>query len=128
MRNSRQRDAILEVLKTSYDHPTADMIHERVRKVLPQISLGTVYRDLKQLEEQGEIIILDTSDSKVHYEGHLEEHIHFLCENCGEITDVFCKPTVPAELTELEQNGYTVHSQKTVYYGICNKCRNNKIH
>ena len=124
MRNSKQRDAILNVLKESYDHPTADVIHGRVKETIPNISLGTVYRDLKQLEESGLLTVVESSDAKVHYEGHLKEHLHFLCECCGGITDVFCKPVLPEEFSSLRSRGYIIHAQKTVYYGICDKCRN----
>lgn len=122
MRKSKQRDAILEVLKESYDHPTADMIHERVRASFPSISLGTVYRDLKQLEDGGYITVVESSDAKVHYEGHLEEHLHFLCGGCGEITDVFCESLLPEGVAALKEKGYTLEPEKTVYYGICGKC------
>ncbi len=122
MRNSRQREAVLSVLQNSCDHPTADVIHERVKKSIPNISLGTVYRDLKQLTEDGQITIVESSDTKVHYEGNLTDHIHFLCKNCGTIIDIFEKTEIPAVLGNM---GLTVLSQKTVYYGICNKCADN---
>ena len=122
MRSSRQRDTVLEVLRTSYDHPTADMIFERVREQIPNISLGTVYRNLGQLKDEGFITVVESSDTKVHYEGNLKDHIHFLCKNCHNITDVFCKSKVPEELLDM---GHEVQSQKTVYYGICKSCRDN---
>ena len=124
MRYSSQRDTVLKVVKAACDHPTADTIYSRVRAELPKISLGTVYRDLKQLEESGLITVVESSDAKVHYEGHLKEHLHFLCECCGGITDVFCKPVLPEEFSSLRSRGYIIHAQKTVYYGICDKCRN----
>lgn len=119
MRSSRQRDAVLEVLRASYDHPTADMIFERVREQIPNISLGTVYRNLGQLKDEGFITVVESSDTKVHYEGNLTEHIHFLCKRCNNITDVWCKSEVPTELSEM---GLQVESQKTVYYGVCKNC------
>ena len=122
MRSSKQRDAVLEVLRASCDHPTADVIYERVKESIPNISLGTVYRNLGQLKDEGMITIVESSDTKVHYEGNLEEHIHFLCKRCFNITDIFCKTQVPKALTDM---GLQVESQKTVYYGICNNCRNN---
>jgi Fe2+ or Zn2+ uptake regulation protein len=122
MRSSKQRDAVLTVLKSSCDHPTADVIYERVKESMPNISLGTVYRNLGQLKDEGMITIVESSDTKVHYEGNLEDHIHFLCKKCCNITDVFCKTEVPVALTDM---GLQVESQKTVYYGICNHCRNN---
>lgn len=122
MRSSKQRDAVLQVVKCACDHPTADVIFERVRCQMPNISLGTVYRNLSQLKDEGLITVVESSDTKVHYEGNLTEHIHFLCKNCFNITDVFCKTEVPKALTDM---GLKVESQKTVYYGLCNACRNN---
>lgn len=121
MRSSKQRDKILEVLRASCDHPTADVIYERVKESIPNISLGTVYRNLGQLKDEGMITIVESSDTKVHYEGNLEEHIHFLCKSCYNITDVFCETQIPKALDDM---GLHVESQKTVYYGICNHCRN----
>ncbi len=120
MRSSKQRDAVLQVLQTSCDHPTADVIFERVREQIPNISLGTVYRNLGQLKDEGYITIVESSDTKVHYEGNLTEHIHFLCKKCHNITDVFCKTQIPEALLDM---GLQVESEKTVYYGLCNACR-----
>ncbi len=120
MRSSRQRDAILQVLRSSCDHPTADIIYERVKETIPNISLGTVYRNLGQLNDEGIITVVESSDKKVHYEGNLDEHIHFLCKSCYNITDVFCSSETPKAITDM---GLLVESQKTVYYGICKDCR-----
>jgi Fe2+ or Zn2+ uptake regulation protein len=121
MRKSRQRDAILDYIKCSTEHPTADMVYESVKASIPNISLGTVYRNLGQLVEEGLITVVETSDKKVHYEGNLNEHIHLLCKNCCNITDVFMKNEVPDVFAE---TGFLIQSQKTVYYGICKNCLN----
>ncbi|MBS7359407.1 MAG: transcriptional repressor [Oscillospiraceae bacterium] len=107
----------------SLDHPTADVIYERVKAEIPNISLGTVYRNLSQLQEENLITVVESSDAKVHYEGNLSEHIHFLCKECNKITDAFEKVSVPPVF---EKMGYKVERQKTVYYGICNECLKNK--
>ena len=122
MRSSRQRDAVLNVLKSYCDHPTADVIYSRVKEKIPNISLGTVYRNLGQLQDEGLVTVVETGDKKVHYDGNLENHIHFVCRKCGVITDIFCKNEVPKVF---EKSGYLVESQKTVYYGICKDCRDN---
>ena len=122
MRSSRQRDAVLNVLKSYCDHPTADVIYSRVKEIIPNISLGTVYRNLGQLQDEGLITVVESSDKKVHYEGNLEDHIHFLCKKCGVITDIFCENEVPKIF---ENSGHLVESQKTVYYGLCKDCRDN---
>ena len=67
------------------------------------------------------ITVVETSDKKVHYEGNLNEHIHLLCKNCYNITDVFMKSQVPDVYKE---TGFLIQSQKTVYYGICKNCLN----
>ena len=122
MNYSRQREAIINVLKNTTSHPSAAWIYDRVRIQMPNISLGTVYRNLGQLHDEGLITVIESSDKKVHYEGNLEDHIHFLCKNCDVITDIFCKNEVPKVFDNL---GHVVESQKTVYYGICKDCRNN---
>ena len=117
---SKQREAILNALRSTDTHPTAAQVYAMVKKELPNISLGTVYRNLGQLKDEGLITIVESSDTKVHYEGNLTDHIHFLCKNCHNITDVFCKTQVPTALSDM---GLQVESAKTVYYGLCNSCR-----
>ena len=121
MRKSRQRDAIFDYVKLSVEHPTADMVYEAVKQSIPNISLGTVYRNLNQLVDEGFITIVETSDKKVHYEGNLNDHIHLLCKSCCNITDVFMKNEAPDVFRE---TGFLIESQKTVYYGICKECLN----
>ena len=120
MRYSHQRELIMNLLKSCKDHPTADTIYERCREVEPNISLGTVYSNLKQLSENGEILTLETVDKKIHYDGDTKGHQHFLCTECHKIMDLFVEPVVPIELIEM---GVTVNETKSVYYGKCKKCR-----
>ena len=122
MRYSHQRDLILNLLKNCKDHPTADVIYERAREKEPNISLGTVYRNLKQLSEAGEIITLETEDNKLHYDGDVTGHQHFVCKACNRIIDLFYEPEIPIELIEM---GLTVDNAKCVYYGNCNNCKKN---
>ncbi len=119
MRYSRQREIIVENIKNRFDHPTADEIYSACRVVEPNISLGTVYRNLKQLAEEGEIITLETVDKKIHYDGDTSRHSHFVCERCGKIIDLFKPSETPKELKEM---GLEVTSEKCVYYGQCNDC------
>lgn len=117
---SRQRILIKNILKSRTDHPTADMVYQTAREADPQISLGTVYRNLKLLSGIGEADTLDTADKKIHYDGNVNKHSHFICERCGEIYDVWEKPDVPSALTG---EGFTVKDCKCVYYGTCKKCK-----
>ncbi len=119
MRHSRQRDIILETVRSLKTHPTADTIYELVRQKEPNISLGTVYRNLALLESMGEIDVLYTSDSKIHYDGDLSEHTHFICNGCKSIIDVFASVAVPDELSSM---GVDIEKEKVIYYGKCADC------
>ena len=88
-KRSLQRDLIKKNLANRYDHPTADMVYYSIRQELPNISLGTVYRNLKFLVEQGDIISLNLGDSREHFDGHITPHYHFICSQCGTIEDIF---------------------------------------
>lgn len=85
---SRQREAVLNVLCSTKSHPTAAWIYEQVRQQIPNISLGTVYRNLSGLAEDGTIKKLSFGDASVHFDGDISVHSHFYCEHCGEITDI----------------------------------------
>lgn len=121
MRHSQQRDTILKIVERSCDHPTADTIYNRVREEIPNISLGTVYRNLNRLCELGLADTLETLDKSIHYDGNTNPHCHFICKNCSAIIDLEVMPCVPKAVGDM---GLTVDSQKTIYYGICPACRN----
>lgn len=119
MRYSRQRELITEIIKGRKDHPTADMIYSSAREIEPNISLGTVYRNLKLLADDGVIITLETEDKRLHYDGDLSRHSHFICSRCGKIIDLFKPAEIPDELKDL---GLRVTGEKCVYYGLCADC------
>lgn len=119
MRYSRQREMITQIIKGRCDHPTADMIYKSAREIDANISLGTVYRNLKLLADEGAIITLETEDKRIHYDGDTSRHSHFICSECGKIVDLFKPAETPNELKEL---GLTVTGEKCIYYGTCNKC------
>lgn len=119
MRYSRQRELVYEIIKNRCDHPTADMIYASCREIEPNISLGTVYRNLKNLAEEKQILTLETEDKKIHYDGDTSRHSHFICARCGKIIDLFKPSETPNELKEM---GLTVTGEKCVYYGLCKDC------
>lgn len=120
VRRSKQRDLISEVLKSTCSHPTAEWIYEQARLQDPTISLGTVYRNLKFLCDSGQAIALETADKKIHYDGCVNNHRHFICNKCGKIYDLM--PTPVEEPYELLQNGFTISRESCVYYGNCKNC------
>ncbi len=120
LRRSKQRDLITEILKSTCSHPTAEWIYQQAREKDPTISLGTVYRNLKLLCDIGEAMALETADKKIHYDGCVKNHRHFICNNCGAVYDL--EPTSVEQPSELLQKGFTVTRESCVYYGTCGEC------
>ena len=120
LRRSKQRDLICAVLKSTCSHPTAEWIYERAREKDPTISLGTVYRNLKLLCDMGQAIALETADKRVHYDGCVNNHRHFICNKCGKIYDLQQMPVENPQ--ELLNKGFCITRESCVYYGTCNDC------
>lgn len=123
IRKSKQRDVILEVLKRTRSHPTADWIYQEVRKSLPKISLGTVYRNLKLLKERGEILELHYGDGQSRFDGTPENHYHFNCQVCGRVYDVEEPLKKDMEKDLAKKLGFIVTHHRVEFYGFCTECR-----
>ena len=122
-RETKQREAILNVLRGADSHPTADRVYDEVRKVIPNISKGTVYRNLKILREDGKISELILSGSVSRYEGNQENHYHFRCEKCGRVFDL--EEPVNKELDEriAKRTGFKVSYHQLEFRGLCKDCQ-----
>lgn len=116
---SKQREAIYETLRLMHTHPSAEELYARVRESLPEVGMATVYRNLKTLVRRGLVSTVETADDRVHYDGDVTPHAHFVCERCGRITDLYGSDG-GAEL--LASAGYKVEREKRVYYGVCPEC------
>ena len=88
LKYSRQRESIKEFLMTRKDHPTADVVYENVKKIYPNISLGTVYRNLSLLSDLGEIQKLSSFGGADHFDGCVIPHCHFMCTECKRVLDL----------------------------------------
>jgi Fe2+ or Zn2+ uptake regulation protein len=119
VRKSHQRDEILAFLRSERAHRNASEIYDAVRKKIPNISLGTVYRNLGQLVEMGKIITVETHDKFVYYDGYIKPHTHFACRGCKKIFDFEYETEHPKEITS---QGFKIENERTVYYGLCDAC------
>jgi len=121
-RETRQRKAILDFLRKTRSHPTADRIYNSVRKVIPSISMGTVYRNLQVLIESGKVSVLDIRGTLSRYEIRQEAHYHFRCEACGRVVDLDLP--VDAGLDDLiaKRTGFVVSGHQTEFRGWCADC------
>ncbi len=121
-RKTIQREVILEELRKVTSHPTVDTIYEMVRRRLPRISLGTVYRNLEVLAEQDEILKLNIDGAKMRFDGNTSVHCHIRCVFCGRVDDLPVKPVVTLE--ELNSSsGYEILGHKVIFYGKCPECQ-----
>jgi Fur family ferric uptake transcriptional regulator len=122
-RNTRQRQVILEELRKARTHPTAADLYEAVRRRLPRISLGTVYRNLDFLARQGSIRRLEGYGAQARYDGDLDAHAHLWCVRCGGVADVARpKVDVPGSLPRAP-GGHLVLGVRVEYAGLCPLCR-----
>ncbi len=126
LRMTQQRRVILEELRKENIHPTADQLYELVRKRLPRISLGTVYRNLEILTSLGEIQTLEVSGSQKRYDGVPQKHYHIRCVNCDRVDDA---PIAPLNRLEDELYGatvYTIMGHRLEFLGLCPACSQNE--
>jgi Fur family peroxide stress response transcriptional regulator len=122
-RNTRQREAILRVLRSSHSHPTADAIYDEVRKTLPGISKGTVYRNLRVLQESGEISELSLGGLASRFEGRQECHYHFRCQRCGQVYDLDERVDHKLDRMIEQRTGFKVSCHHTEFRGLCRDCQ-----
>ena len=110
-------------MRTSGCHPGADEIYERVRRRLPRISLGTVYRNLDVLAESGLIRRVDLGDGHRHYDGNLEAHSHVRCRQCGRVVDVEPAGLETIEASVSRETGFRICGHRLDFVGLCPACR-----
>ena len=121
-RHSQQRERIFQAAAEAHDHPTAQMIYRALRREMPQLSLGTVYRNLRQLSQEGRLRELD--GPMVRYDGVLRPHSHIRCLRCGALSDV-AKPYDPALDRAAVPAGWSVQGHDLIFHGICPACAGN---
>ena len=120
-RMTKQRRIILDELRKLTSHPTADELYELVRKRLPRVSLGTVYRNLEVLSENGEVLKLESAGSQKRFDGDVREHCHVRCVRCGRVGDVVGRVSSPS-VDGVEAPGFSVTKAAVEFYGICDAC------
>lgn len=124
-KNSHQRDLLFEILCSTKTHPTADWLYTEAKKTIPNISLGTVYRNLALLSSQGMIMKLDVGDGCDHYDGDVSRHYHFVCKGCGCVSDLdipYCDE-LDAHAADCSDKKIDLHH--ITFFGECGNCSNN---
>ena len=124
LRKTRQRRVLLEELRGLKTHPTADELYARVRKRLPRISLGTVYRNLEQFVRDGTIRRIDDGAQR-RFDGDVHDHYHVRCVRCGRVGDVEIARIKEVEREAQRVSGYRITGHRVVFTGLCPACRKN---
>lgn len=126
LKYSKQREIIENAVKFNKIHPTADDIYAILKPDNPNLSLGTVYRNLNSLADSGNILKLSMPDGKSRYDGDISEHSHAICEVCGNIFDADMIETADMDKIVSNKLNMVITSHQFVFYGVCNKCNENK--
>lgn len=122
--NSKKRQAIYDCLYSAKDHPTAEMLYKRLKPDIPELSLGTVYRNLAVLAEEGQVITVGQVDAQERYDARTEPHSHFVCRNCRCVQDLFLPDVVSGLYDEVaESSGCLAEGYTLTLHGLCSACR-----
>ena len=122
IRMTKQRSAVLSVLKSTTEHPPADWVYSQVRRLLPRISLGTVYRNLSELKEAGLVLELDFGTGYSRFDFRTDAHYHIMCLKCGRVEDVMIPVKKTLEDAASRASGYSILSHTIQFKGICSAC------
>lgn len=122
MRLTTQRQIILEELGKVTTHPTANEVYDMVRKRLPRIGLGTVYRNLELMAESGIILKLEVGGTQKRFDASIEPHYHIRCLNCGKVDDIDMPVMSEINKTAEELSQYQVLGHHIEFSGLCSEC------
>ena len=122
-KHSRQREAILAKIRSTTSHPTADWIYQEVKKEFPNISLGTVYRNLVLFREEGDIISVGNVNGQERFDGNTLPHGHFVCHNCAAVLDLDLPGEQSGVITKpIDVDGNKIERIDFTAYGTCYMC------
>ena len=132
MNYSKQRSIVLDIMKNTYDHPTAEEVYAEAQKVYPGIGIATVYRNLNQLAEMGEITRISVGNGTDRYDGQMDEHYHLVCRNCGRLQDLRPNKSKLDDFRKLAVETFDLKASNkaelstAIMEGVCDKCRRAK--
>ena len=125
-RYSRQRELILEQLRSTTEHPTAEMLYQWLKPENPALSLGTVYRNLNLLADEGVIIRMAFPVER--YDATTEPHSHFVCRECGSVYDLDVPYDGDLDQRAAADSGHRVAGHELFFAGVCARCIKQKHH
>ena len=122
-RSSHQRELVHQIIQASHDHPTALSVFERARRRMPTISLGTVYRNLQLLVEQGVLLERKIGNKPARYEAGRQRHYHICCIQCGTLEDLAVPYQKALDRRVERMVRYRLQEHRMEFYGVCPRCQ-----
>lgn len=122
VRMTPQRHAILEYLLSTMGHPTADAIYKALEDRFPNMSVATVYNNLRVFKEAGLVRELTYGDASSRFDANMDDHYHIICRDCGKIVDFEYPHLFQVEEEAAKKTGFVVHHHRMEVYGICSAC------
>ncbi|MCI1965432.1 MAG: transcriptional repressor [Oscillospiraceae bacterium] len=124
---SRKREAILAAVRSTTSHPTADWVYEKLKPEYPDLSLGTVYRNLAQFKQDGTIISVGVVNGQERFDGNVRPHTHFVCSNCGCVLDIPDEYISSERVAQAERKYHLqIDSTDILLHGVCPECLSKK--
>ena len=123
IRYSKKREAILDVIRNTHTHPTADWVYQMLKPTHPDLSLGTVYRNISFFKEQGSVCCVGVVNGQERFDANVAPHTHFICDKCGSVIDLHAIPVDSALDSKVgAQYGLSVNHHELVFHGTCKEC------
>ena len=122
---SSKRNAIYNTILSTTTHPSACWIYEQLKHDYPDLSLGTVYRNISLFKNEGKVSVVCNVNGEERIDGNTSPHTHFVCNCCGRVIDVADDGSKSSESLALLNKGFTIESKLVIYYGKCSDCCNN---
>lgn len=122
---SSKRNAIYNTILNTTSHPSARWIYEQLKSDYPDLSLGTVYRNISLFKNEGKVSVVCNVNGEERIDGNTSPHTHFVCNSCGRVIDVMDDGGNSPESLTLLNNGFSIESKLVIYYGKCSDCCNN---
>lgn len=119
---SSKRNAIYNTVCSTDTHPSARWVYEKLKPDFPDLSLGTVYRNISLFKNEGKISVICNVNGEERIDGNVLPHPHFVCNCCGNVYDVEENNIQADELNRLKNNGFKIQSRFVIYYGLCPNC------
>lgn len=123
IRLTPQRQIILQFLKETDEHPTAEQVYQKIGEQFPGISLATVYNTLNMLKDLGVIRELSYGDLSSRYDGNDAHHAHLVCQTCNHVTDIPCPPQEKMLTEDIRNSGFQLDTYRLEFYGTCPGCQ-----